>query len=102
MGEVRITDLKSGERGRVSGWVEEVEGGGRGWGRRRGRGCECGRGRGWGRRLFEVLGLRPGQEVEVLENRGCGPVVLRVGESRFVLGRGQAARILVERAEERS
>ncbi|WP_363315405.1 FeoA family protein [Thermosulfurimonas sp.] len=43
-----------------------------------------------------MLGLYRGQTVEVVENRGWGPVILKVGDTKFVLGRGQAARILVQ------
>ncbi len=57
-------------------------------------------GYGKGKRLGEVLGIYKGQILEVLENRGGGPVILRVGNSRFVLGRDQAACILVEPVKE--
>ncbi len=43
-----------------------------------------------------ALGLLPGAEVEVVQNSGHGPFVLAVRGSRIVLGRGMAARILVE------
>ena len=63
----------------------------------KGRSRGNGEGKGSGERLLEVLGAYRGQVLEVLENRGSGPVILKVGDSRFVLGRGQAARILVNR-----
>lgn len=93
----------------------------RGWrfGWRGGRGWRCGWGPGWRWRGWgwgpgrpavfdeayeevysEVLGVRPGEVVEVVENRGWGPVVLKVGNRKFVLGRNQAAHILVEQIEE--
>jgi Fe2+ transport system protein FeoA len=43
-----------------------------------------------------ALGLLPGAEVEVVQNSGQGPFVVAVRGSRIVLGRGMAARILVE------
>ena len=109
-GLVNVLELKPGERGEVCeilpGWGER---GGKGpryghrhchrhghWGGR-GRFQGGGPGRRCVERLLEVLGIYRGQVLEVLENRGCGPVVLKVGDSRFVLGRGQAARILVNR-----
>lgn len=107
-GFVSVLDLRPGEKGRV----QEILSG-RGWGKesRRGQGCRsrhgeryrggrgCGRSGGCTERLLEVLGVYRGQILEVVENRGCGPVVLRVGDSRFILGRGQAARILVEKLQ---
>ena len=45
----------------------------------------------------EDLGLRDGKTVEVLANSGCGPLLLRIDESRLALGRGLAMQILVRR-----
>jgi len=42
-----------------------------------------------------ALGLVPGAEVEVMSNRAHGPVILMLGESRIMLGRGMAEKILV-------
>lgn len=42
-----------------------------------------------------ALGLRVGVEVEVLQNSGRGPVMVRVGNARVAIGRGLANRVLV-------
>lgn len=41
------------------------------------------------------LGLVPGAEVEVMSNLTRGPVILLLGESRIMLGRGMAEKIRV-------
>lgn len=41
------------------------------------------------------LGLIPGAEVEVMSNLSKGPVIVLLGESRIMLGRGMAEKILV-------
>ena len=64
--------------------------------RRRGRSCKSIDG---GRQLrgrLAALGLLPGAELEVIQNSGQGPFVVAVRGSRIVIGRGMAARILVE------
>lgn len=43
------------------------------------------------------MGFRPGQHVEMITNRGRGPVVVRLDESRIALGRGIAMKIYVRR-----
>ena len=43
-----------------------------------------------------ALGLTPGAEVCVLQNRGRGPLIVEVHGARLALGRGQAARVEVE------
>lgn len=43
-----------------------------------------------------ALGLLPGAQLQVVQNSGQGPFVVAVRGSRIVLGRGMAARILVE------
>lgn len=43
-----------------------------------------------------TLGLNPGMRVAVHQNHHRGPVVLGVKESRIMLGRGMADRIMVE------
>jgi Fe2+ transport system protein FeoA len=40
-----------------------------------------------------ALGLNPGAEVCVLENRGRGPLIVEVHGARLALGRGQAERV---------
>lgn len=42
------------------------------------------------------LGLTPGSEVRMLQNRGKGAVILEVHGARLALGRGQAQRVDVE------
>jgi ferrous iron transport protein A len=41
------------------------------------------------------MGLRPGKQVEMITNRGSGPLVLRVDECRIAMGRGAAMKIYV-------
>lgn len=41
------------------------------------------------------MGLTVGAEVQVLQNPGRGPVLVRVRETRLALGRGEATRVLV-------
>ncbi len=47
------------------------------------------------KRLSE-LGLYEGTEVLVSKNDVCGPVILKVLDSRIAVGRGQAMKIMVE------
>jgi Fe2+ transport system protein FeoA len=46
-----------------------------------------------------ALGLNPGAEVFVLQNRGSGPLIVEVHGARLALGRGQADRVAVEPVE---
>lgn len=41
------------------------------------------------------MGLLQGTPIEVVKNRGDGPVIISVKGSRLVLGRGMAQKILV-------
>ncbi|MBN1631403.1 MAG: ferrous iron transport protein A [Thermoleophilia bacterium] len=50
---------------------------------------------GLARRLI-AMGLTPGAEVHVLQNRGRGPLIIEVHGVRLALGRGQAARVAVD------
>jgi ferrous iron transport protein A len=43
-----------------------------------------------------AMGLVAGAPVEVLQNRGRGPLLIRVRDTRVALGRGEALKILVE------
>jgi ferrous iron transport protein A len=43
-----------------------------------------------------AMGLVAGTPVEVLQNRGRGPLLVRVRDTRIALGRGEAVKILVE------
>ncbi len=47
----------------------------------------------------EDMGLRIGKIVEVLNNKGRGPLLLKVDESRIAIGRGMAMKIMVRRIE---
>jgi ferrous iron transport protein A len=42
------------------------------------------------------MGLTVGSRLEVLQNCGYGPVLVRVRDTRIGLGRGEAAKVLVE------
>ncbi len=44
------------------------------------------------------MGLAMGAQVEVLQNLGRGSLLVRVRETRIALGRGEAAKILLEEA----
>jgi|LSQX01.3.fsa_nt_gb Fe2+ transport system protein FeoA len=46
------------------------------------------------RRLSE-LGLVPGVRVNIVQNGG-GPLLLKVGDSRFALGKGMALKLFVD------
>lgn len=46
---------------------------------------------------LQNMGLRPGKKVEMIINRGSGPLVLRVDECRISMGRGAALKIYVRR-----
>jgi ferrous iron transport protein A len=45
---------------------------------------------------IEDLGLRIGKIVEMLNNGGGGPILLRVDESRIAVDRGMAMKIMVK------
>ena len=47
------------------------------------------------RSRLAAMGLHAGIEVRVVHNGGHGPFVLATGESRIVLGRGMARRVMV-------
>ena len=48
---------------------------------------------------IEDMGIRIGKSVEMLNNEGRGPLLLKVDESRIAVGRGVAMKILVRRNE---
>lgn len=50
--------------------------------------------RGLAERLIS-MGLTPGAELQVLQNRGRGPLIVEVHGVRLALGRMQAARVTV-------
>ena len=45
----------------------------------------------------EDMGLRIGKSVEMLNNEGRGPILLKIDESRIAIGRGMAMRIMVKK-----
>jgi len=49
-----------------------------------------------------ALGLTVGAELEVLQNEGHGPLLVRVRNTRLALGRGEAMKILVEELPDES
>lgn len=49
----------------------------------------------WAR--IEDMGFRVGKTVEMLNNEGRGPLLIKVDESRLALGRGMAMKIMVRR-----
>ena len=53
-------------------------------------------GREFNRRLASI-GILPGTEVTLVRRGATGPVIIEVRGSQFVLGRGMAQRVLVER-----
>ena len=44
-----------------------------------------------------AMGLVLGAALQVMQNSGKGPMLVRVRDTRLALGRGEAQRILVER-----
>ena len=44
-----------------------------------------------------AMGLVMGAALQVMQNSGKGPMLVRVRDTRLALGRGEAQRILVER-----
>ena len=46
------------------------------------------------------LGFTPGVNVEIVQNFGRGPMIVSVRGMRVALGRGEAAKIFVERGSE--
>ena len=51
-------------------------------------------------RLFEAVGIYEGQVIEVVENPGHGPIILKTDDgSKITLGRGQASSVFVKKIE---
>jgi len=46
---------------------------------------------------IEDIGLRIGKTVEMLNNKGGGPILLKIDESRIAMARGVAMKIMVMR-----
>jgi ferrous iron transport protein A len=49
-----------------------------------------------------AMGLAQGTCIEMLQNAGGGPLLVRAHETRIALGRGEALKILVEESDDRS
>ena len=47
-----------------------------------------------------TLGFTPGTRLEVVQNYGRGPIIVRLRDTRVALGRGEATMILVQRVTE--
>jgi len=101
---VSVVELKPGEKAEIYTLLSPGEGQEKGWGAcdghnngRRCRGaCRCDKR--CIERLFEAIGLYKGQIIEVVENYGCGPVILKVEDGgKFLLGRRQASCIFVKK-----
>jgi ferrous iron transport protein A len=45
------------------------------------------------------LGFTPGTEINVVQNYGRGPLIVKVRGSRVALGRGEAQKIIVRETE---
>lgn len=50
-------------------------------------------------RRLTSLGFTPGVELEVVQNFGHGPMIVQLRGTKIALGRGEAAKITVERGE---
>jgi Fe2+ transport system protein FeoA len=48
---------------------------------------------------LSAMGLSIGSKFEVLQNRGHGPVLVLVRDTRIALGRGEAIKVMVEELE---
>ena len=48
---------------------------------------------------IEGMGIRVGKYIEILRNRGSGPLLIKIDESRIAIGRGVAMKIFVRRKE---
>ena len=46
------------------------------------------------------LGFTPGARLRVVRNFGRGPIIVNLRDTRVALGRGEAAKIIVERSLE--
>jgi len=101
---ISVVELKPGEKGEIYALFPPVEGREKGWrgchGHNNGRRCRggCGCNKRCIERLFEAIGVYKGQIIEVVENYGRGPVILKVKNGgKFLLGRGQASCIFVKK-----
>ena len=51
------------------------------------------------RSRLAALGFTPGAQLEVVQNRGRGPMIVSLRDTRIALGRGEARKILVTLTE---
>jgi Fe2+ transport system protein FeoA len=51
-------------------------------------------------RRLASLGFTPGVHLEVIQNYGHGPIIVRLRDTRVALGRGEAEKILVRKVTE--
>lgn len=58
--------------------------------------CTLAGGRGFVSRLA-ALGFTPGVQVTMIRNFGRGPIIVLVRDTRVALGRGEAAKVWVQR-----
>ena len=45
------------------------------------------------------LGFTPGVQIKMTQNIGHGPLIVTIRDTRVALGRGEAAKIIVERSD---
>ncbi|ANT64387.1 MULTISPECIES: FeoA family protein [Prosthecochloris] len=83
-----LASLKPGEGGTIAALSSGKNGQGRGFGFRMHKQHNP-------QRLRE-MGLVEGRLITVQQNRGRGPLVIRLGETRLILGRGMAEHIHVK------
>jgi len=50
-------------------------------------------------RRLTSLGFTPGIGIEIVQNYGFGPMIVNVRGTRIALGRGEAAKIFVQKEE---
>jgi ferrous iron transport protein A len=47
------------------------------------------------RSRLAALGFTPGAEVKVVQNRGHGPMIVTLRDTRIALGRGEASKVMI-------
>jgi len=80
-----LSDMHEGITGEISGVVNEG---------RHQKGCKPGLNHNGAARLRE-MGFYEGQQITVVQNRGKGPLVVKLQDGKMVLGRGLAMKILI-------
>ena len=50
-------------------------------------------------RRLTSLGFTPGAGIKIVQNFGHGPMIVNIRDTRIALGRGEAAKICVQRGE---